>query len=66
MIKINYNDTEIFIAENSNLHDFLKIHETKNIFCIALNKKFIPRHQYSKTILYENDVLQIILPMQGG
>lgn len=35
-------------------------------FAIAVNKTFIPKSDYSKTHLKENDTLEIVKPMQGG
>ncbi len=37
-----------------------------DFFAVALNQKFIPRNQYPKVELQENDRVDILTPMQGG
>ncbi len=37
-----------------------------NDFVIALNQTFVPRSQYSSTLLQDNDVIELLSPMAGG
>jgi sulfur carrier protein len=35
-------------------------------FAVAVNHVFIPRQDYSNTLLNEDDEVEIVMPMQGG
>lgn len=35
-------------------------------FAVALNETFVPRSQYSTTIIQADDTIEIVAPMQGG
>lgn len=37
-----------------------------NSIAVALNGDFVPRSQYSDTLLSNNDKLDIVAPIQGG
>lgn len=37
-----------------------------NAIAIAIDGCFVPRHQYSVVALHDNQVLDIVAPMQGG
>lgn len=67
MMAVTLANKSILIEENILLADVL----TKNgyidlHFAVAINRQFVPRIDYIKTILHEGDVIDIITPMQGG
>ena len=39
---------------------------TSPALATALNGSFIPREDYSRTLLFEGDRLEVLAPMQGG
>ena len=46
-----------------------ELEELKNLkvpFAVAVNRNFIPKSFYQKTILSENDGLEILSPQAGG
>lgn len=67
MISILFNGKTIRILENQSLLELLTTTESINDYCaVALNRQFVPRIQHPITYLKENDVVEIITPMQGG
>lgn len=66
MLKIILNDHEIFIPEHISLNEFLQMHVTHQTYAIAINRQFISRQNYAEITLKENDLIEIISPMQGG
>lgn len=53
--------------ENSTVLTLIEKNNSSNDCCaIALNGHVIPRSQYATTILKENDVIDIVIPMEGG
>jgi len=67
MISIFFNGEEIKIPKNKSLTDLLIDKNCKIEYCaIALNRQFIPRVQHAVTFLKDNDVIEMITPMQGG
>jgi len=69
MITIIFNNKPIPIAVHSTLQAFLEKALDKNTyaFCAAaVNRHFVSRDQHDKTILREKDVVDIVIPMQGG
>ena len=71
-INITINDTLHDLKEGSTISqalDILNINTDKpklTDFVIALNQTFIPRSQYPKTQLHNNDVIELLSPMAGG
>lgn len=67
MITIRFNEEIINLKANSSLKELL---ENKgiiaNFFAVAINQNFIPKSHYAETKLNEGDMVDIILPMQGG
>ena len=35
-------------------------------FAIAINGQFVPRNSYADTLLSDGDVVELLVPMQGG
>ena len=67
MISVRFVDEIINIEKNSTLAELLvKQNYQNNGTIIALNRKFIPASLYDTTCLQENDLIEIIIPMQGG
>lgn len=67
MIKIQFNEEMIEIPANMTLSELLKSQQYKeNSFAVAVNRKFIPRSVYSQVYINKDDVIDIIIPMQGG
>ncbi|MFQ3229849.1 sulfur carrier protein ThiS [Reinekea sp.] len=51
---------------SNNLLDILNQHNFKSPYAIAINKVFVPNHQYSTTRLEVGDALDVVSPIQGG
>jgi len=67
MISIHFNDEIIEIEPNCSLANILEAKGYQDPgFAVALNRHFIPRKQHVNTILNSNDIIEIIVPMQGG
>lgn len=67
MMTLFFNSELVEMTKNLSLIELLILKKYTNDYCaIALNRKFIPRAHYATTILKENDVIEIITPMQGG
>jgi len=67
MITIYFNGETISVFENQSLLELLTETGCKDEYCaVALNRLFVPRIQHAITFLKENDVVEIITPMQGG
>ncbi|OAI49166.1 hypothetical protein AYO45_03225 [Gammaproteobacteria bacterium SCGC AG-212-F23] len=67
MITVQLNDKKIILEKNTLLSKTLDLPEYNNKqFAVTLNRQFIPRLQYTTTILNDGDCIDIILPMQGG
>ncbi len=66
MFKITFNNIKLQI-EQHNLQELLQAQGyLQPFYAIAINRQFIPRAQYATTKLQENDVIEVVLPMQGG
>ncbi len=67
MIKIKVNDQAIEVSSACSLQDaLLEYGYKKKSNAVAINKNFIPQHQYSSVILQLGDEINIVAPMQGG
>lgn len=55
------------IKEGANILDVMNTLENNSeFFAVALNKNFIPKTQYTKVTLKENDQLEVVTPHPGG
>lgn len=67
MIKIRLNDEAITIAANQTLLTLLQSKGyDQPYYAIAMNHCFVAQSQHATTIVEENDVIDIVTPMQGG
>jgi thiamine biosynthesis protein ThiS len=67
MISIRINNELNTFEENSTLLALIEKNNSNNDYCaVALNGCFVSRAHYATTILKENDVIDIVTPMQGG
>ena len=67
MMQIIFNQQKISITQQATLKDLLQQqgYESGN-FSVVVNQEFILRANYVSTMLNENDIIDIIKPMQGG
>jgi sulfur carrier protein len=55
------------VKEGANILEIIDSLENKSeFFAVALNKNFIPKTQYAKVNLKENDQLEVVTPHPGG
>lgn len=67
MITICFNGEMIRIPKHLSLIELLSEKSCKDYYCaVSLNRQFVPRVQHAITFFQENDVIEIITPMQGG
>jgi thiamine biosynthesis protein ThiS len=67
MVTILLNDQRVKLTEQSSVADVLQKYNYANgFFAVALNSMVIRQDEYKKIILKNEDVLEIIVPMQGG
>ena len=67
-MRILVNDVVIDVPLGTNLHNMLlsrNIHDTNGI-AIAVNENIIPKNEWDKYILQENDNVLLIRATQGG
>lgn len=67
VMKIILNGTVKTIDSTINIHGFLSSegYEDK-LVAVAVNNHFIARTSYNNYIIQDNDVIEIVAPMQGG
>lgn len=67
MITICLNKQNLQIKPNCSLQDMLTEQAyTATHFAVAINCQVIPRDQYATIFLQDNDIVDIVMPMQGG
>jgi thiamine biosynthesis protein ThiS len=69
MMTILLNNEPMRVAESCDLLTLLESclsHSLRPFCAIALNRRFVARERYSQTLLSENDIVDIVVPMQGG
>jgi sulfur carrier protein len=67
MITVSLNQESIQIEVNQFLIDLIKAKlNVADCFAVMVNKKFIPCTNYATTPLSDGDIIDIIVPMQGG
>ncbi|PCI57319.1 MAG: thiamine biosynthesis protein ThiS [Alphaproteobacteria bacterium] len=66
-MKITINGTIKTIDNAMNIHNFLisEGYEDK-LVAIAINNHFIARTAYNDYTIQDNDIIEIVAPMQGG
>lgn len=66
-MEIILNEEKIKVEKSLSLLKLLEIHGYSEIkMAVAVNQVFIARTLHAETILHNNDVVDIIIPMQGG
>jgi thiamine biosynthesis protein ThiS len=67
MMTITFNQTILTIENNVSLSELLAQQKLEDgNFAIALNARFVPKHNYQNVLLKQDDVIEMIKPMQGG
>lgn len=67
MITVSVNDEEKKIADQTCLSEALIAWGyAEGLFAVAINKTFVPRSQYEKTLLAAHYLIDIVAPIQGG
>lgn len=67
MITIRFKDESISIASALSLSQLLLNQGyVEPYFAVAVNKQFVPRSSYAGITLADGDVVDLIMPMQGG
>jgi sulfur carrier protein len=67
MIKISVNGEMKEVSENLNVTELIDElgYKTKG-FAVAINTTFVAIDTYGKTLINENDEIDILAPVQGG
>lgn len=66
-MEVYFNSKRICVEENISLHTVLEVSGvTTGSFAVAVNRQFVPRGQYTETMVNEGDYIDVVLPMQGG
>ncbi len=67
MISIELSNKILEISNHSSLLELLEQQGlSHNAYAVALNGRFIPLGDHGNTILQQHDVIEIVVPMQGG
>ncbi|MBS0289555.1 MAG: sulfur carrier protein ThiS [Proteobacteria bacterium] len=67
MMHIQINDAVIEVEKGDSLAKVLEQNGVvMGCYSVALNRSFVPRIHYTTTFLCEGDIIDIIIPMQGG
>ena len=68
MIQISVNNIIQHLPESSNIEQAIETLEFKDktMLGVALNQIFIPKEQWSETLLKDQDQLDILNPVSGG
>jgi sulfur carrier protein len=67
MMTIRFQDELLRVTQGCALSEvLLKQGYNEGCFAIAVNRQFVPRDHYVAVFLQENDLVEIVMPMQGG
>ncbi|MEH6445891.1 MAG: sulfur carrier protein ThiS [Oceanospirillaceae bacterium] len=67
MLNISVNNNALLIEEHSNLQQLISVAGfSEQIIAVAVNGEFVPKTQYSNTILSADDQIDIVKPIGGG
>jgi len=67
MINILLNGSEYILNQALNLKELLSNEGYADKVCaVSINKTFIPKTEHEKTIINENDRVDIVQPIAGG
>ena len=59
-----HSDTSISLLDA--LNDYLSIQPIDANYVVAINQNFVPRNEYSATLLSNGDKIELLSPMAGG
>ena len=66
-MQITLNGKPINLADKTSVKQLLEKQQMVFDFnAVAINQKFIPRSEYQEIWLQDNDVVEVLTPMQGG
>lgn len=61
------NGVKVELNTNDSLQGLLELHGYRNAkVAVAVNGKFVPRVDYVETRVRDGDVIEVLIPMQGG
>ncbi|MCD6039758.1 MAG: sulfur carrier protein ThiS [Gammaproteobacteria bacterium] len=67
MISVCLNNKTILVKKESSLLSILQEHiHLQSCYAVTLNQHFVPAAKHGTTQLKQNDVIEIVTPMQGG
>ncbi len=67
MIKVSVNGEIKEISEDLNVNELIdELGYTTKGFAVAVNTTFVAINAYEKTVIKENDKIDILAPVQGG
>lgn len=71
MIELWLNNKKCVLTQPTTLSDALIAWENSGFICgsafaIAINTTFVPRSNYTETLLANGDRIDLVVPMQGG
>lgn len=66
-MQIFFNNRHIQVSDGLTLLELLNVHmQTNSKYAVALNHSIIPKIRYQDVVIKNDDVIDIIIPMQGG
>lgn len=65
-MKIQFNGKPCETENEITLDRLLEIQKPQGKFAVALNLKFVPRSEYPRHTLKENDSVEVLSPQVGG
>lgn len=65
-MRITVNQVTYDLPSQSMVADALNLVNAKPPFAVAVNLSFVPKSQYAKHALHENDQMEVIAPVTGG
>lgn len=65
-MQVFINQKSFYLNDPVSLDQIPDLVQAKKPFAIAVNKVFIPKNDYQKTRVKENDSIEIISPITGG
>jgi sulfur carrier protein len=65
-MRVIVNQIEHEVPQGSLVSQVLEQVQAKPPFAVAVNLRFLPKTQYTKYTLQENDQIEVIAPVTGG
>jgi len=54
------------LPDGATLADAVQVFQASGPYAAAVNLRFVPRSQYTQTVLNDNDTVELITPVTGG